>query len=89
MADVTELQKQIEEKRAEAEKASQEAERLQDQLDTARVESFSETSVKEAEELGINPRNFDTEDNLRLAIDRVNADKPAEEPEEEDQNGEG
>ena len=73
---LTDIKNQLDNATDEAEEAGNVAkekaiarDELRDKYDEARVADMDETVVKEAQELGINPKNFETTEHLQEAID--------------------
>lgn len=69
MADLDQLKHNVEVAQKAAEEATTRRDQAIDEYDTARVEAMDPKVVQEAQDLGINPRNFETEDELQARID--------------------
>ena len=78
MANIDKIQEELDKQIAIREEAGEKAEKLRDELDSARVSSFDKKVVDRAKELGINPRNFETEEQLNEAIRIINPNEDKE-----------
>lgn len=71
MPDLETLKNNAEQAERELAEAQDRRNAALDELDTARVESMTPELVEEAEALGINPRNFEGDADLQIAINTV------------------
>lgn len=76
MADVNDLKAQVEAAHEEATAAMQKHADLMDEYLEARTASFQPKVVDEARRIGINPHNFEDENQLQIAINRQLEENP-------------